>query len=115
MKKLIIFLGLWLSFSLSAQTKQYNSVKELPDYAVLRTKMKLDDVYTKADTPAEFPGGMETFKREFSEKMDVIDVKSKKINTRVYFIVEKTTSQPSIRIHSSKTYPDTSPTLWMKR
>lgn len=90
MKKLIIFLGLWLSFSLSAQTKQYNSVKELPDYAVLRTKMKLDDVYTKADTPAEFPGGMETFKREFSEKMDVIDVKSKKINTRVYLIVEKT-------------------------
>ncbi|WP_449399998.1 energy transducer TonB [Chryseobacterium wanjuense] len=64
---------------------------ELPDYAILKTKLKLDDaVYTKADTPAEFPGGMATFKRKFAESMDVIDVKSNKIDTRVYFIVEKT-------------------------
>lgn len=89
MKKIIFFLGLFFSLSLAAQT-QYNSVTELPDYAVLKTKMKLDDVVTKADTPAEFPGGMENFKRQFAEKMDVIDVKSKKINTRVYFIIEKT-------------------------
>jgi hypothetical protein len=89
MKKIIFFLSLFFSISLFAQT-QYNSVTELPDYAILKTRMKLDDVVTKADTPAEFPGGIEAFKRQFSEKMDVIDVKSKKINTRVYFIVEKT-------------------------
>lgn len=89
MKKIIFFLGLFFSISLFAQT-QYSSVTQLPDYAILKTKMKLDDVVTKADTPAEFPGGMEVFKRQFAEKMDVIDVKSKKINTRVYFIIEKT-------------------------
>ncbi|MDQ0592316.1 hypothetical protein QFZ37_000685 [Chryseobacterium ginsenosidimutans] len=89
MKKVIFFLSLFLSIYLSAQT-EFNSVTELPDYAVLKTKMKLDDAVTKADTPAEFPGGMETFKRKFAESMDVIDVKTNKINTRVYFIVEKT-------------------------
>lgn len=89
MKKIIFFLGLFFSISLFAQT-QYSSVTQLPDYAILKTKMKLDDVVTKADTPAEFPGGMDVFKRQFAEKMDVIDVKSKKINTRVYFIIEKT-------------------------
>jgi hypothetical protein len=89
MKKILFFLGLFFSISLFAQT-EFNSVSELPDYAVLKTKMKLDDVVTKADTPAEFPGGMEVFKKKFAESMDVIDVKTKKINTRVYFIVEKT-------------------------
>lgn len=88
MKKFLFFVSLFLSISYFAQ--QYNSVRELPDYTVLKTKMKLDDAVTKADTPAEFPGGVETFKKEFADKMDVIDVKSKKIDTRVYFIVEKT-------------------------
>lgn len=88
MKKIMLFLGLFLSVSVFAQ--EFSSVTELPDYAVLKTKMKLDDAVTKADVPAEFPGGMETFKRKFAESMDVIDVKSTKIDTRVYFIVEKT-------------------------
>jgi len=88
MKKIILFLGLFLSVSVFAQ--EFSSVSQLPDYAVLKTKMKLDDVVTKADTAPEFPGGMDTFKRKFAESMDVIDVKSSKINTRVYFIIEKT-------------------------
>lgn len=88
MKKFLFFISLFLSISLFAQ--QYNSVRELPDYAILKTKMKLDDAVTKADTPPEFPGGTEKFKKEFADKMDVIDVKSRKIDTRVYFIVEKT-------------------------
>ncbi|ALR32053.1 hypothetical protein ATE47_16685 [Chryseobacterium sp. IHB B 17019] len=88
MKKIILFLGLFLSVSVFAQ--EFSSVTQLPDYAVLKTKMKLDDVVTKADTAPEFPGGMDTFKRKFAESMDVIDVKSSKINTRVYFIIEKT-------------------------
>ncbi|KQM62928.1 energy transducer TonB [Chryseobacterium sp. Leaf201] len=88
MKKILFFLALYFSVSIAAQ--EYASVSQLPDYAVLKTKMKLDDAVTKADTPAEFPGGMETFKKQFAEKMDVIDVKSKQINTRIYFIVEKT-------------------------
>lgn len=88
MKKTLIFLALYFSISIAAQ--DYSSVSQLPDYAVLKTKMKLSDVFTKTDTPAEFPGGMENFKKQFAEKMDVIDVKSRQINTRVYFIVEKT-------------------------
>lgn len=88
MKKFLFIVNLFVSISFFAQ--QYGSVRELPDYAVLKTKMKLDDAVTKADTPAEFPGGMENFKKEFADKMDVIDVKSRKIDTRVYLIVEKT-------------------------
>lgn len=88
MKKFLFIVSLFISISFFAQ--QYSSVRELPDYAVLKTKMKLDDAVTKADTPAEFPGGMENFKKEFADKMDVIDVKSRKIDTRVYLIVEKT-------------------------
>jgi hypothetical protein len=88
MKKILFLLTLF--FSLSAFSQEFNDVTELPDYELLKTKLKLDDsVFTKADTPAEFPDGMATFKRKFSESMDIIDVKSNKINTRVYFVVEK--------------------------
>ncbi len=76
--------------SILAIAQEFGSVSELPGYALLKTKMKLDDVVTRADTPAEYPGGPELFKKLFAEKMDVIDVKSNKINTRIYFIVEKT-------------------------
>lgn len=89
MKKILFFLSLILSLTTFAQ--EFNSVSEIPDYEVLKAKMKLDEeVFTKADTPAEFPGGVDTFKRKFAESMDIIDVKSNKINTRVYFVVEKT-------------------------
>ncbi|MFC3159906.1 hypothetical protein SAMN05443633_11475 [Chryseobacterium arachidis] len=89
MKKTALLLGLIFSITLWAQS-EFSSVTELPDYNLLKTKMKLSDVFTKADTPAEFPGGSETFKKRFAESMDVIDVKTNKIDTRVYFIVEKT-------------------------
>lgn len=89
MKKILFFLSFIVSCTAVAQ--EFSSVKEIPDYELLKARMKLDeDVFTKADTPAEFPGGVETFKRKFAESMDIIDVKSNKINTRVYFVVEKT-------------------------
>lgn len=74
---------------LSAQEAEFSNVSEIPDYAILKAKMKLEDAVTKADTAPEYPGGMAVFKRTFAEKMDVIDVKTNKINTRVYFVVEK--------------------------
>ncbi|WP_326981470.1 hypothetical protein VUJ46_14600 [Chryseobacterium sp. MYb264] len=94
MKKVLIFLVLQfsiLAFTQTAETyiPEFSSVKNIPDYGILRTKMKLSDVVTKAEISPEFPGGTEAFKRQFAEKMDVIDVKSDQINTRVYFIVEK--------------------------
>lgn len=88
MEKIILFLGVFLSLFTFGQ--EFSNVSQLPDYAVLKTKMKLEDAVTKADTAPEFPGGMDVFKRKFAESMDVIDVKSNKIDTRVYFIIEKT-------------------------
>ncbi|MCS3530136.1 energy transducer TonB [Chryseobacterium sp. JUb7] len=91
MKRITLFIGIFLNILLFAQeASTYTSVTNVPDYAVLKTKMKLDDAVTKADVPPEYPGGKEVFKRTFAEKMDVIDVKTNKINTTVYFIVEKT-------------------------
>lgn len=94
MKKILFILVLCCGISIFSQTKdayipEFSNVTNLPDYGILRTRMKLNDVVTNADKLPEFPGGADTFKRMFAEKMDVIDVKSDKINTRVYFIVEK--------------------------
>lgn len=94
MRNLTFFLVVLFSVPLFSQntntyTPEFSSVTSIPDYGIVRTRMKLNDVVTQADTPPEFPGGEETFKRQFAEKMDVIDVKTNKINTRVYFIVEK--------------------------
>lgn len=88
MKKIILFSAFFFSTFLFSQS-EYGSVSQLPDYEILKKKIKLEDVVTKADTAPEFPGGMENFKRQFAEKMDIINVKSKNIDTRVYFIVEK--------------------------
>ncbi|KQT24390.1 hypothetical protein ASG22_10285 [Chryseobacterium sp. Leaf405] len=89
MKKILFLLSLILSTIAFAQ--EFSTVTELPDYEAIKIKLKLDEnVFTKADTPAEFPDGMDTFKRKFAESMDIIDVKTNKINTRVYFVVEKT-------------------------
>ncbi len=91
MKRITLCIGIFLNIFLFAQdTSTYTTVTGIPDYAVLKTKMKLDDVVTKADVPPEYPGGKDAFKKTFAEKMDVIDVKSTKINTTLYFIVEKT-------------------------
>jgi len=94
MKRILFFLLFSFSSAVFSQAKEgyvpeFSSVTQIPDYGILKNSMKLNGVVTKADTLPEFPGGTETFKRQFSEKMDVIDVKSDQINTRVYFIVEK--------------------------
>ncbi|GEM_PF-593415 len=94
MKKALLSLMLFFGIIAFSQAKkdyipEFSNVKNIPDYGILRTRMKLNDVVTTANTLPEFPGGTDTFKRQFAEKMDVIDVKSDQINTRVYFIVEK--------------------------
>ncbi|WP_048509308.1 energy transducer TonB [Chryseobacterium sp. FH2] len=94
MRKLIPCLVVLFSIITFAQntntyTPEFSSVTGIPDYGILKTRMKLEDVVTKADVSPEFPGGEAAFKRQFAEKMDVIDVKTNKINTRIYFIVEK--------------------------
>ncbi|MET3536545.1 energy transducer TonB [Chryseobacterium limigenitum] len=86
MKKLFFFLIALLSITVFGQKTDSPTIT---DYTFLKSKMKMDDVVTKADKAPEFPGGMEAFHRKFAENMDIIDVKTNKINTRVYFIVEK--------------------------
>jgi len=90
MKKLFFFLIAFLGIIISGQkTDIKTTTPNITDYTFLKSKMKMDDVVTKADKAPEFPGGMEAFHRKFAENMDIIDVKTNKINTRIYFIVEK--------------------------
>jgi hypothetical protein len=95
MKKAVSVLALFFIILLSAQdsgiktTVQKQSIT-YPDYSVLQTKMSLKDVVTKADTVPEFPGGLKVFKRKYFESIETLDVKIKeKVDTRLYFIVEK--------------------------
>lgn len=95
MKKTIFFLSLFFTTLFSAQTSgQKPTVQKngtvIPDYAILQTKMGLKDVVTNADTAPEFPGGLKVFKRKYFESIETLDVKIKeKVDTRLYFIVEK--------------------------
>jgi len=97
MKKAILIVGLFLSPLVSAQTGTKNAAPVstgnfagIPDIDVLRTKLDLKDVVTKADSIPEFPGGMNAFKRKYFEHIETLDLKhNEKIDTRLYFIVEK--------------------------
>ncbi|MCU7614461.1 hypothetical protein N0B16_08415 [Chryseobacterium sp. GMJ5] len=95
MKKALFLFGIICSifcFSQKNQAKNpvYTHISEIPNYAVLKTRLKLDDVAVKADQAPEFPGGMALFKRLFTEKMDNVELKNnQKLDTRIYFIVEK--------------------------
>lgn len=90
MKKLFFFLIAFLGITVFGQkTDVKTDPPTITDYTFLKSKMKMDDVVTKADKAPEFPGGIDAFHRKFAENMDIIDVKTNKINTRVYFIVEK--------------------------
>ena len=82
----------FFSFAQNQQTKNavYTSISDIPHYALLKTRLKLDDVVIQADQAPEFPGGMSAFQRKFAEKMDNVELKhTQKLDTRIYFIVEK--------------------------
>lgn len=65
-------------------------VSGLPDYDVIKNRLDLKQVVTKADTIPEFPGGMDAFKRKYFENIETLDLKkNEKLDTRLYFIVEK--------------------------
>lgn len=67
-----------------------SDVSGLPDYNIIKTKLDLKQVVTKADSLPEFPGGMNAFKRKYFENIETLDLKqNEKIDTRLYFIVEK--------------------------
>jgi len=95
MKKAFYFFALFFTTLLSAQTSGQKTTAQkngpaIPDYALVQTKMSLKDVVTNADTAPEFPGGLKVFKRKYFESIETLDVKIKeKVDTRLYFIVEK--------------------------
>lgn len=67
-----------------------SDVSGLPDYEVIKNKLDLKQVVTKADTIPEFPGGMDAFKRKYFENIETLDLKkNEKLDTRLYFIIEK--------------------------
>lgn len=98
MKKAIFLLGIFFnSFVFAQETDAKNPVQNtisdasgLPDYNIIKTKLDLKQVVTKADTIPEFPGGMNAFKRKYFENIETLDLKNnEKIDIRLYFIVEK--------------------------
>lgn len=98
MKKAILLLGIFFISHISAQEKNtkanientISDVTGLPDYNIIKTKLDLKGVVTKADTIPEFPGGMKAFKMKYFESIETLDMKNnEKLDTRLYFIVEK--------------------------
>ncbi|MBO6184965.1 MAG: hypothetical protein J6O88_09790 [Chryseobacterium sp.] len=67
-----------------------SDVSGLPDYEVIKNKLDLKQVVTKADTIPEFPGGMDAFKRKYFENIENLDLKkNEKLDIRLYFVIEK--------------------------
>lgn len=67
-----------------------SDVSALPDYNIIKTKLDLKQVVTKADSLPEFLGGINAFKRKYFENIETLDLKqNEKVDTRLYFIVEK--------------------------
>lgn len=98
MKKAILLLGIFFNFFVFAQEADaknlvqntISDVSALPDYNIIKTKLDLKQVVTKADSLPEFPGGMNAFKRKYFENIETLDLKqNEKVDTRLYFIVEK--------------------------
>lgn len=93
MKKAIFLLSLLFATFLYSQNSENilpANISSIPDYAIVKTKMNLKDAVTKADTIPEFPGGIKVFKRKYFESIETLEVKIKeKVDTRLYFIVEK--------------------------
>ncbi|MFY1048206.1 energy transducer TonB [Chryseobacterium sp. GP-SGM7] len=98
MKKAIFLYVLCVSCFVFAQKKNSaittdnsNSVfSGIPDYEIIKTKLDLKQVVTKADSLPEFPGGMNAFKRKYFENIETLDLKNnEKVDTHLYFIVEK--------------------------
>lgn len=98
MKKAVVLLGLFFASFGFAQQKEAKSAVEnfvpdvsaLPDYQIIKNKLDLKQVVTKADTIPEFPGGMIAFKKKYFENIETLDLKNnEKVDIRLYFIVEK--------------------------
>lgn len=93
MKKAIFLLSLLFTPFLYAQNSEnivQGNISSFPDYAIIKMKMNLKDVVTKADSIPEFPGGIKAFKRKYFESIETLDIKIKeKVDTRLYFIIEK--------------------------
>lgn len=74
----------------NTQKNQPVSLSEIPDLEFIKTKLDMKGVVTKADELPEFPGGMKAFHKKYFENIQTLDLKHKeKIDTRLYFIVEK--------------------------
>lgn len=97
MKKAVILFGLLSSISFSAQQTAVTNpttiqnITEIPNYSELvKKKINLKDVVITADTPPEFPGGFNVFKQKYFEGMPTVNLKQhQKLDTRIYFVVEK--------------------------
>lgn len=94
MKKTLLLFVLFFGLFATAQTSKNDNITKtvggIPNYELIRTKLNLKDVVVSADTPPEFPGGFAAFNKSFVEAIPTLDIKqNKKLNTHIYFVVEK--------------------------
>lgn len=88
-----LFFVLCSLFAIAQTTKNDTIIKSIggiPNYELIKTKLNLKDVVVSADTPPEFPGGFAAFNKSFVDGIPTLDLKqNKKLNTHIYFVVEK--------------------------
>lgn len=94
MKKHLLLFAFVLSIFSFAQEAKNDSIPKtigsIPNFEIVKTKLNLKDVVVSADTPPEFPGGFSAFNKSFVEGIPTLALKhNKKLDTHIYFIVEK--------------------------
>lgn len=71
-------------------TLQNINREDIPDLEELKKIMDLKGVFSRADEKPEYPEGIEAFKKKCFDKIETLALKNnEKIDTRLYFIVEK--------------------------
>ncbi|CAD7805437.1 hypothetical protein CHRY9390_01366 [Chryseobacterium aquaeductus] len=66
------------------------SIDDIPDLEELKKIMNLKGVVSKADEMPEFPEGISAFKKKYFDNIETLNLKNnEKIDTHLYFIVEK--------------------------
>lgn len=92
--KYLILIFTCISFLAYSQEKEpfNNDVTKIPNYSYIKTKIDLSNIPPVIDKAPEFPGGINTFRNKFTQKVSFFNVKSEPgqtLTTKVYFIIER--------------------------
>lgn len=92
-RKTLIITGISFMSVVSGQdiSAKNNSVYDLPDYEILKTKIDLSDGTISVDHLSEYPGGLIAVRKTIADHLDTSTIRKSKepLQSRVYFIIEK--------------------------